>query len=59
MLGLIAFLISRGLKTLEIRMEKHCANAQKAAEFLENHPAVDNVLFPGLPSFPQYDLAQK
>lgn len=54
-----AFLISRGLKTLEIRMEKHCANAQKAAEFLEDHPAVDNVLFPGLPSFPQYDLAQK
>lgn len=54
-----AFLISRGLKTLEIRMEKHCANAQKVAEFLEKHPAIDSVLFPGLPSFPQYDLAQK
>ena len=54
-----AFLIARGLKTLEIRMEKHCANAQKVAEFLESHPAVDNVLFPGLPSFPQYELAQR
>lgn len=54
-----AFLISRGMKTLEIRMEKHCANAQKVAEFLENHPAVVEVLFPGLPSFPQYELAQK
>ena len=54
-----AFLISRGMKTLEIRMEKHCANAQKVAEFLESHPAVEEVLFPGLPSFPQYELAQK
>ncbi|MGV8963707.1 MAG: methionine gamma-lyase [Candidatus Saccharimonadaceae bacterium] len=54
-----AFLISRGMKTLEIRMEKHCENAQKVAEFLEGHPAVEKVLFPGLPSFPQYELAQK
>jgi methionine-gamma-lyase len=54
-----AFLISRGLKTLEIRMEKHCANAQKVAEFLEEHPAVESILFPGLPSFPQYDLVQQ
>ena len=54
-----AFLISRGLKTLEIRMEKHCANAQKVAEFLEKHPAVESILFPGLPSFPQYDLVQR
>jgi methionine-gamma-lyase len=54
-----AFLISRGLKTLEIRMEKHCANAQKVAEFLEDHPAVENVLYPGLPSFPQYELAKQ
>lgn len=53
-----AFLIARGLKTLEIRMEKHCDNAQKVAEFLESHPAIDKVLFPGLPSFPQYELAQ-
>ena len=53
-----AFLIARGLKTLEIRMEKHCDNAQKVAEFLESHPAIDKVLFPGLPSFLQYELAQ-
>lgn len=54
-----AFLISRGLKTLEIRMERHCANAQKVAEFLEKHPAVESILYPGLPSFPQYDLAKR
>lgn len=54
-----SFLINRGLKTLPLRMEKHCANAQAVAEFLEQHPAVEQCLFPGLPSFPQYDLAQK
>lgn len=54
-----AFLIARGLKTLEIRMERHCANAQKVAEFLESHPSVETVLYPGLKSFPQYELAQK
>ncbi len=54
-----AFLIIRGLKTLDIRMEKHCANAQKVAEFLESHPAVESIAFPGLPSFPQYELAKK
>lgn len=54
-----AFLIARGLKTLEIRMERHCSNAQKVAEFLENHPAVESVLYPGLPSFPQYDIAKR
>lgn len=54
-----AFLISRGLKTLEIRMERHCSNAQKVAEFLENHPKEESVLFPGLKSFPQYELAKK
>ncbi len=54
-----AFLISRGLKTLEIRMEKHCENAQQIAEFLEKHPAVESILFPGLKSFPQYELAKK
>lgn len=54
-----AFLIIRGMKTLSIRMEKHCANAMKVAEFLENHPAVDKVYYPGLKSFPQYELAKK
>lgn len=54
-----AWLVNRGMKTLDLRMEKHCSNAQIVAEFLEAHPAVDKVLFPGLKSFPQYDLAKK
>lgn len=54
-----AYLIARGLKTLEIRMEKHCSNAMKVAEFLESHQAVASVIYPGLKSFPQYDLAKK
>lgn len=54
-----AFLIIRGMKTLEIRMEKHCSNAMKVADFLENHPAVLKVYYPGLKSFKQYDLAKK
>ncbi len=54
-----AYLINRGMKTLEIRMEKHCANAQKVAEFLESHPAVESIAYPGLKSFPQYELAKK
>lgn len=54
-----AFLIIRGLKTLEIRMERHCANAMKVAEFLEGHTAVKKVYYPGLESFEQYELAKK
>lgn len=54
-----AFLIIRGLKTLEIRMEKHCENAMKVAKFLEKHPAVEKVIYPGLEDFSQYDLAKK
>lgn len=54
-----AFLIIRGMKTLEIRMEKHCQNAMEVAKFLETHPAVKRVYFPGLESFPQYELAKK
>lgn len=54
-----AFLINRGLKTLDIRMEKHCDNAQKIAEFLEAHPAVDKVYYPGLKSFAGYEIAKK
>lgn len=40
-------------------MERHCANAQVVAEFLEQHPAVERVYYPGLPSHPQYELAQR
>lgn len=54
-----AYLVIRGMKTLDIRMERHCSNAMKVAEFLEKHPAVERVFFPGLKSFPQYELAQK
>lgn len=54
-----AFLIARGLKTLEIRMDKHCSNAMKVAEFLERHPSVAKVNYPGLKSFGQHDLAKK
>lgn len=54
-----AFLIIRGMKTLEIRMERHCSNAMKVARFLEKHPAVEKVYYPGLESFSQYELAKK
>lgn len=54
-----AFLIIRGMKTLEIRMEKHCENAMKVAKFLEGHSAVEKIYYPGLESFPQYELAKK
>lgn len=54
-----AFLVHRGLKTLAIRMKKHSENAQPIAEFLEAHPKVDWVKYPGLKSFPYYEIAQK
>ncbi|NOH15149.1 methionine gamma-lyase [Clostridium cochlearium] len=54
-----AFLIIRGMKTLEIRMNKHCENAMKVAEFLESHPAVEKVYYPGLKSFEYHELAKK
>jgi cystathionine beta-lyase/cystathionine gamma-synthase len=54
-----AFLILRGLKTLELRMERHCQSAQAIAELLERHPAVIRVSYPGLASFPQAALARR
>jgi cystathionine beta-lyase/cystathionine gamma-synthase len=54
-----AWLTLRGLKTLPLRMRQHCANAQRVAEFLHAHPKVLSVAYPGLPTFPQYDLARK
>ncbi|HEX7117169.1 MAG TPA: cystathionine gamma-synthase [Longimicrobiales bacterium] len=53
------WLIMRGTKTLHVRMERHNANGQRIAEFLENHPAVERVNYPGLPSHPQHDLARR
>ena len=54
-----AFLLNRSLKTLDIRMQKHCKNALAAAEFLESHPAVKSVSYAGLKSHPQHALAEK
>lgn len=51
------FLILRGIKTLALRMERHCANAQRVAEWLERQPAIERVFYPGLPSHPQHELA--
>ncbi|MFC4125662.1 cystathionine gamma-synthase [Nocardia rhizosphaerae] len=54
-----AFLTLRGIKTLAVRMEKHCDNAEVIAEFLTNHPAVSQVIYPGLPTHPGYEIAQR
>lgn len=54
-----SFLVHRGIKTLKIRMEQHNKNAMKIADFLENHPKVEWVRFPGLKSHPQYEIGQK
>jgi len=54
-----AFLTMRGMKTLSLRMEAHCDNAQVVAEFLEGHPLVSSVTYPGLRSHPQYELAAR
>ena len=59
MAPLTAFLILRGLKTLELRMERHCATAEAIATLLAAHPAVAEVSYPGLPTFPQYELARR
>jgi methionine-gamma-lyase len=54
-----AFLLTQGMKTLEIRMERHCANAMRVAQFLENHDAINKVNYLGLPSHPDYATAKK
>lgn len=54
-----SYFINRGMKTLNLRMDRHCSSAQKVAEFLESHPLVENLRYPGLKSFPQYQLAKK
>jgi len=52
------FLVLRGLKTLAVRMDRHNANASRVARFLEGHPRVERVLYPGLLSYPGHDLAK-
>jgi methionine-gamma-lyase len=54
-----AWLILRGSVTLPIRMKRHCENAQRVAEFLESHPKVESVRYPGLKSFPEHELAAR
>jgi cystathionine gamma-lyase len=54
-----AFLTLRGIKTLAVRMERHCENAVRIASFLENHPKVERVYYPGLQSHPQHALARR
>jgi cystathionine gamma-synthase len=53
------FLVLRGLKTLAVRMDRHAENARSVAEFLQDHPAVERVYYPGLLSHPQHALAAK
>lgn len=54
-----AFLVLRGIKTLHLRMERHCYNGRKVAEFLAQHPRVDKVYWPGFPAHPNYAVAKK
>ncbi|CAK9027474.1 unnamed protein product [Durusdinium trenchii] len=54
-----AYLALRGMKTLAVRMERHCGNAQRLAEFLSQHPQISEVHYPGLPSHPQHSLCKK
>jgi len=54
-----SFLALRGLKTLDVRMERHCSSSQKIAEWLENDERVERVIYPGLPSHPQHELAKE
>jgi cystathionine gamma-synthase len=54
-----SWLVLRSLKTLGVRMDRHCANAARVAEFLLGHPAVSSVLYPGLPGHPGHEIAAK
>jgi methionine-gamma-lyase len=54
-----SFLVHRGIKTLALRMQKHCENSQVIAEYLEKHPLIKSVIYPGLKSHPQYELGLK
>jgi cysteine-S-conjugate beta-lyase len=54
-----SWLTIRGIETLHFRVRQHCVNALEVAKFLENHPAVEKVYYPGLPSHPNHDIAKK
>ena len=54
-----SFLALRGVKTLDVRMQRHCESAMRISEWLERHERVESVLYPGLPSHPQHELARQ
>lgn len=54
-----SFLVLRGIKTLHLRMERHCFNGRKVAEFLKNHPKIETVYWPGFPEHPNHEVAKK
>ena len=54
-----SFLVLRGIKTLHIRMERHCANGKAIANFLKSHPKIEKVYWPGFPDSPNHDIAKK
>ncbi|WP_299095985.1 cystathionine gamma-synthase [uncultured Winogradskyella sp.] len=53
-----AFLVLRGIKTLHVRMQRHCENGRAVAEFLDNHPKIENVYWPGFKNHPNHDIAK-
>jgi len=54
-----SFLVLRGIKTLHLRMQRHCENGKAIAEYLDNHPKVENVYWPGFKSHPNHEIANK
>lgn len=54
-----SYLVLRGIKTLSLRIRRHCESALHIAKWLESHDAIERVIYPGLPSHPQFDIAQK
>lgn len=54
-----SFLVLRGIKTLHLRMERHCFNGRKVAEFLKGHPKIEKVYWPGFPEHPNHNIAKK
>ncbi len=54
-----SFLVQRGLKTLHIRMERHCYNGRKVAEFLKTHPAIEKIYWPGFTDHPNHEIAKR
>lgn len=54
-----SYLVLRSLKTLPLRMQRHCENASELAQWLTEHPAIERVIYPGLTSHPQHDIAKK